>query len=349
MLFIIKTVRANPCRLNLQPMKNLMLILCLFCLPELASAQLQIPETPFMLFRFSSDQCQGLVHAGGSRIYVPEGAFMYKKDKSAYSGIVILKYREYHDRWDFVSNELSLNSPHGFLESAGMFEVRAETPEEEELELRDGKKIQVRFADPKPIDNVASWFWDEQKKQWLKQSFKPSDVSNKQADESDKWGKAPAPDLDVEEAEWMDGWGDDFPEYSKHETEVFKAMDIDKMGLHNYDILLDQAEAVPVLANFEISNAADSSFSKIYVVYEESNSVVYYYLNKKSQAENFRLLNEPYKIFCIFRDGSVAKLPDPGRINGNELLAVKGKAHTFKLVHEPRIPKTKKQLILATR
>lgn len=335
--------------------------------PMFGLAQLRIPKTPFMPFRFSSEQCKGLVYPSGSRIYVPKNAFVLKKDNTPYSGEVVLKYREYRDRWDFVSNELSLNTDDHFLESAGMFEIRAETPGAEPLELRRGKQIQVRFANPAPVEDLKSWFWDEERRVWVEQPFTPIDITNKQEDESDKWGKAPAADIDPEgglteeelslsfgEDEWGGRWGDwsgwgKISEGEKRRSEVFKAMNIDKMGLRNYDALLKDERAVPVLAEFEVTNAPDSTIQKIYVVYEKTNSVVYYHARKNEVVKNFRLLDEEYKIFCIFGDGSVAKLPDTERKNGEALQALADKRHTFRLLHEPRVPETKEQLRQLTR
>jgi hypothetical protein len=71
-------------------------------------AQLKIPKTPFVSYQIEANRCQSLSYFTGSRIFIPQDAFIYKATKEPYQGKVVLKYREAHDVFDFIINEQHL-------------------------------------------------------------------------------------------------------------------------------------------------------------------------------------------------------------------------------------------------
>ncbi len=347
---------------------SLCAFLSFFLVQKQAEAQLKIPKTLFVSYQIEANRCQSLSYFTGSRIFIPQDAFVYKATKEPYQGRVILKYRETHDVFDFIINEQHLFvSQKQVLKSGGMFEIAAYTPDNKELEIREGKKIQVRFAAQVAQEKLDSYFLNPETNFWEKQQspIVSLNAPKREQSDTDLWGGSPAAALPLTEeelaigfgaddlgdwgGEWGDGW--EFSPEDSLRNEVFKAMDIGKMGLHNYDFLLKEEEAIPLVAHFEVEstapNAADLTVSKVYCVYEKSNAIVYYTQDGFSSWEkDFRLLpNEPLQIFCIFEDGSIAKLPKEKLPTAEVLNKYKNKKYTFVLQHEPKKPLKKEDLV----
>ncbi|MEM6722530.1 MAG: hypothetical protein AAF598_00755 [Bacteroidota bacterium] len=76
----------------------------------------------------------------GTKLTIPPFAFAYL-DGSEYEGEVIIKSKEVLDLATAILEDMTTQSPDGYLESKGMIIVEAETPAGEELALRTGKSI----------------------------------------------------------------------------------------------------------------------------------------------------------------------------------------------------------------
>ena len=92
--------------------------------------------------------------------------------------------------------------------------------------------------------------------------------------------------------------------------QAFKTMQIDKMGLFNYDKIFDDESNVPMFVKLKTKDGKPFELTdKLYVVYKVSNSVIYY--TKDELAEKFSLLpRNDIKIFAYNTDGTISKVPD---------------------------------------
>lgn len=86
----------------------------------------------------------------GTRIHVPENAFVLKEDGTPVEGSVDLQFKEYSNRGEIIASDIPMyyidedSTKHTF-ESAGMFELTA-TQNGRELEIAKGKEIKVELA-----------------------------------------------------------------------------------------------------------------------------------------------------------------------------------------------------------
>ncbi|MCR9171303.1 MAG: hypothetical protein NXI10_02340 [bacterium] len=86
----------------------------------------------------------------GTRIEVPENAFVYKDDGKPVEGEVELEFSEYSNRGEIIASDITMvhtkeNGEEEVFESAGMFEISA-SQDGRELELAEGKEIKVELA-----------------------------------------------------------------------------------------------------------------------------------------------------------------------------------------------------------
>lgn len=86
----------------------------------------------------------------GTRITVPENAFVYKDDGTPVEGEVDLEFTEYSNRGEIIASDITMvhtkeDGEEEVFESAGMFEISA-SQEGRELELAEGKEIKVELA-----------------------------------------------------------------------------------------------------------------------------------------------------------------------------------------------------------
>lgn len=86
----------------------------------------------------------------GSRVHIPENAFVLKEDGTPVEGTIDLEFTEYSNRGEIIASDIPMyyiedDGTQETFESAGMFEIRA-TQDGKELALADGKEIKVELA-----------------------------------------------------------------------------------------------------------------------------------------------------------------------------------------------------------
>jgi len=107
----------------------------------------------------------------GSEITIPENAFFDKSGK-LYTGETKLKYRELHRPLDFFLAGIPMtyyqNGTEHLFESAGMLQITAFTPNNEELIMNPEKKINVKMTSYRDGDYFETFYLDTAKKNWIR-------------------------------------------------------------------------------------------------------------------------------------------------------------------------------------
>lgn len=319
----------------------------------------QLKNIPFTKYRIDQQQCHGLLYKSGSRIYIQEKAFI-TSDGKVCSSEIIIKYRELYNPLDMIVSGIPMDfedeKGKHTLESGGMFEIYAECGGKS-LKLAKNKKIQVRFAVYENIEGLDVFIFDKKSRKWRKINNTVTDFGAQTGNNKgrDLWGTpSPPPFRQLDKWNEEEFWGDDdwegdeisdWEEYIEKETQIFKSMDIDQMGLYNYDRILKENDRIPIIANFKLKNI-EGEINKIYVVYEGINSVLYYY--KNDWKETFALLpRSDYKIFAIGSDGRVALFTETDK-KKIDLKQLKNKSYTFELELQQNAPQTRAELASIT-
>lgn len=337
----------------------------LFCVLMLLinlQVEAKIEETPFTEYIYNPKTCQGIRHASGSQIFIPVGAFVLKKDGKVCNGKVTIQYREFHSQADIIAANIPMDFMQGKqktqLESGGMFQILADC-EGQELELAKGKKIHVRFASRNDLENLDAFYFDP-KKGWQLLNAPVTDFSVREGNNnSDLWGRAPqwAGEggfiISTQIIEVQANPDDPYDTYdsvivatSLRMPGIFKGMNIDKMGLYNYDRILNEAGSIPIAADFKIKGSGEKVTTTVFVTYADINSVIYY--PPADWKEKFALLpRKDLKIFTMLKDGSVA-IFTPADLAKLDLNNLKGKNYTFELEIVNGAPQNKQQLAQKT-
>ena len=299
-----------------------------------------IPDIPFTKFSINQESCNGLQHKSGSRIYIPDNCLIHQ-DGSICKHLISIEYRELNNAVDIVISNTTMNFTDGSgnhnLESGGMFEIYASCILGN-LKIAKNKQLNIRYASENNIDNLEAFIYDRNKSIWLKKDSKIQDfgVDENKKDSESLWGSpAPPPFTQFNDwdGEWMEGddWAEfdtqEYREFQKKKTEIFKSMNIDEFGLYNYDRILKEKDRIPIIASFNVDNK-EGLVNLVYVVYDGINSVLYF--NKDDWKNTFALLpKSSYTIFAISKDGRVAKLEDNDKpSNLNQFM---NKPYTFNL------------------
>jgi hypothetical protein len=313
----------------------------------------QIKNIQFTEYEYFNSNCNGYKYNTGTFFYVPENAFCFDDGTSCKEKITI-KYREFHTQVDMLVAGINmiakLNGKDAILESVGMFEIKAEC-KGKPVNLCNGKSIQVRMKCNRNLPNIAAYKYDE-KLNWWNYNGQVYDFSfdnKKPYEEPNRWGNGPINGIDSVDAIRVDSMGNEVMVRSIASgyinnpiTEgIFKAMNVQSMGIYNYDCVINDKDAVPMIPEFVLNNG-EPVVEQIYVAYESRNTLVNYY--KDDLSERFVLLNiKGIKIFTILNDGSYAVLK-PGSLDNLNLLAMKGTKQKFILEKKPKLPKTKEDV-----
>lgn len=311
-----------------------------------------------MQFEYNNSTCNGYQFTSGSFIFIPENAFCFE-DGTLCSDKVIIKYREFHTQVDILVAGLNMlakiNGKDATLESIGMFEIKAEC-KGKPVDLCNGKSVQVRMKCIRNLPNVSAYKYDEIQKRW-NVSGKVFDFSfdnDKPYAENNRWGNTPVNPIDSADQEMVDEktgetlivrvFGPGYIRYPIYDG-IFKAMNVQSMGTYNYDGVINDKDAIPMIPEFVI-NTGEPIGENVYVAYENRNTLVNY--NQSDFAERFVLLNtKGIKMFTILKDGSYAVLK-PGSLNNVDIKAMKGTKQKFVLEKKPKIPKTKDEIASST-
>ncbi len=110
-------------------------------------------DLPFDRYDISVDSGAVITRPTGTRIRIPKGAFVDAAGKPV-SGRVAFRVREFHGPTDLLQAgiPMSVDSTRtGFLQSAGMIEMRADI-DGQPLEISGGQRIDVELAGYRPAD-----------------------------------------------------------------------------------------------------------------------------------------------------------------------------------------------------
>ena len=296
-------------------------------------------------FKMNGNECQIFITKGNSRIIVPANCFWL--DGKTYAGPLTIAFKEYKDQADFILGGLNLryevNGKLNTLQSGGMFEIDIKTESFKTLSFAPKKTVIVKFSiDPRfDVAGLEPFYFDPATKRWVKNTrFGKVAESNKPVsdNQSDLWQDDPLVAQFNRDPEWN---GDDVDCYtiqvadsknpnrmvdtlicpqgynpldSRYNSylsdQAFKTMQIDQMGLYNYDKIFNDENNVPMFVKLKTKDGKPFELTdRLYVVYKVTNSVIYY--NKEELVEKFTLLpRNDIKIFVYNADGTISRVPD---------------------------------------
>jgi len=342
-------------------------------------------NTEWQYFTMNGNECQIFSTKGNSRIIVPQNCFSL--NGVSYSGPVKIWFKEYKDQTDFILGGLTLryeiNGKLKNLQSGGMFEINITTADKKAkpLTYSPNKKVTVKFAiDPKfDVAGLEPFYFDSKTGKWIKTTRygKTNEGNTVVSDKpSDLWQDDPRlVDFNTQQNDDAQGDADCYtisvpdlqnPEFfidtvicpdptnildSKYNnylsSQAFKTMQIDQMGLFNFDKIFNEENNIPMFVQLRTKDGKSLDLSgKLYVVYKNSNSVIYY--NKADLDSSFSLIpRNDIKIFTMNADGTIYKVPD-SFWTGKDVRLLRGKtlALTFEKIKLATV--TKEEFALAT-
>ncbi|MFM9945921.1 MAG: hypothetical protein ACKVQB_11905 [Bacteroidia bacterium] len=298
-------------------------------------------------FKMNGTECRIFTTKGNSRIIVPANCFWL--DGKPYQGSLTIAFKEYKDQADFILGGLTLryevNGKLNTLQSGGMFEIDIKSESAKTLSFAPAKTVTVKFAiDPRfDVAGLEPFYFDPATKRWVKNTRfgKTKEANQPISDrEADLWQDDPMVATFNDNPEWntddADGGcytiqvsdpknPDNFKDtlicpqgynpldgrYNNYlSDQAFKTMQIDKLGLFNYDKIFDNENNVPMFVKLKTKDGKPFELTdRLYVVYKLSNSVIYY--TKDELIEKFSLLpRSDIKIFIYNADGTISKVPD---------------------------------------
>ncbi|MBS1623109.1 MAG: hypothetical protein JST83_03755 [Bacteroidetes bacterium] len=129
-------------------------------------AQVDIARDSFIV---DADSVTDLTYASGSQLHIPAGAFRTPDGKNV-SGIVTLRYREFHDQKDIFLSGIPMTYDSAgqqyVFESAGMMEITA-WQNGKELTANPDKPIEVKMVSNTAEDRYNTYFLDTTAKKWV--------------------------------------------------------------------------------------------------------------------------------------------------------------------------------------
>ncbi len=312
----------------------------------------QMENISFMEYDYQNKFCSGFKYGNGSLIFIPNNAFCFA-DGSNCDGKIKIKYREFHSQVDMLVANLNMLLNRGgkqfILESAGMFEIKAEC-DGKPMVLCEGKSIQVRMKCRRNLNNLEGFKYNEAINRW-EDCCKVYDLSydsTAKTNDVKLWGTGAMEN--TSEVAGVDPEGNEFVDIKKMLGELpqgyFKGMSISSLGIYNYDKVIEDELAVLMIPEFMV-NTGEPIGEKIFVAYENRNTLIYY--SQSDFAERFVLLNtKGIKIFSKLKDGSYATLKD-GSLDKMNIKLMQNTKQTFVLEKQPFKPKNKAELAKVTK
>jgi hypothetical protein len=204
------------------------------------------------------------------------------------------------------------------------------------------------------LPNLQAFSYAEKQNRWIDygQVFDFSYDKNKPYAEPNRWGNSPINAADSADVETFDLEGES--SYQKVFASMmgelpdgyFKGMNIKNLGIFNYDGIINDKDAVPMIPEFVV-NTGDAIGELVYVAYAKRNTLITYYAS--DFAERFVLLNtKGIKIFTKLKDGSYATLKE-GSLDKSNIKLMQGTKQKFILEKQPIRPKTKEELAKVTK
>lgn len=330
--------------LSIMKTPNLLTLVFIIAQSTLAVSQ----NTEWQYFNMNGNECRIFTTKGNSRIIVPPNCFSL--NGVAYSGPLKISFKEYKNQVDFILGGLTLryeiNGKLKHLQSGGMFEINITTADKKakSLTYSPNKKVTVKFAiDPKfDVAGLEPFYFDSKSGKWIKTTrfgqTKEGNtiVSDKSADlwqddprllefntqqNDDLQGDADCytvsipdrqnPDILIDTVICPNPGNPLDNRYNSYlSDQAFKTMQIDQMGLFNFDKIFNEENNIPMFVKLKTKDGKALDLKgKLYVVYKNSNSVIYY--NKTDLDSSFSLIpRNDIKIFTLNADGSIYKVPD---------------------------------------
>lgn len=235
----------------------------------------------FKSFTLDNSKCNKIITKSGSIIKIPANAFGSEISK------IDIKYREYHTLEDILRDSISMLSKVGndlkILETGGMFEIKAFN-EGKELILQGDAKIEVTFAARKNFENLQVFIYENNNWVLTNKSFKNQNAINDSTGTKPTSGKYTfmwACDCD-DEAASMGLTEQQFQLQERMNNIVFRTLEIDKMGLYNYDRILDENNIILVNVNFVLKGSKEKFKRKVFCIHNKFNTVTYHYTGLNS-------------------------------------------------------------------
>lgn len=122
---------------------------------------------PFTHYRFMAANGGEFTTPTGSKINIPKNAFTDSSGNSI-TGAIELSFREFHDAADIYVSGIPMAQKNGadnYLETAGMFEIRA-TSNNKTIEINPEKKITIAMASYVDDGCYNQFYFDENKNSW---------------------------------------------------------------------------------------------------------------------------------------------------------------------------------------
>lgn len=284
-------------------MKNLLLVLFTF-------AHLSSYGITFTSYKIDPRQCHRIITKTGTVIYIPENSFDGTK------GTIEIQYREYQSLEDILSDKISMlhktKNTTRLLETGGMFEIYA-LKDGNKISLKPGQAIDVTFAARKDLPNLKVFYYDHSNANWLLTDKKYATEKGSATAINPNAATSGKPNIFNTPAE-----GDGYPEDSvsrrkrieaeRLKTAVFRTLSIDKMGLYNYDHIMNEQNALIADVEFKMKGDNKPFTGVVYCIHSSFNTVTYHY--------NGELSPFPYSpegrmsFFTILNTNTVVKISE---------------------------------------
>ncbi len=306
----------------------------------------RIPEsyqTPFSTYPVKAGACAQVTHSSGSQIFIEEGAISAGLDS------VVIYYREMRTPMDMLVHDIHMYTWLGekiYLESTGMFEIYA-LAGSDTLEMAPGKTIEVRMAtSAKRADPmVEGYIYNQKQHRWENYTNQISLL--KIDDDNHLWGSPPVKNAQTDDSggnkqesrdkKSQDNWSSAGPNIQSQT--VLQTMSIDQFGLFSFDKMLGGFNYVYLQPSF-VDNNGEKISSTIFVVYKNINSI--FYFPAEGNGDFFIIQNQPYKLFTISDNGSIAILEKYPNLS-----QIKNQVITFELQNSGK-PENRQQLTKIT-
>lgn len=143
---------------------------------ELKNQQVSPPlenvDVPYQSFAVQPASAQTIQLDNGGSIEIPASAFVNKNGQPVEEPVEV-RYREFHDAAEIIASgiPMSVKTEEGkveWMQTAGMFELKGYTANQEEVFIADQKAIMVNMAS-KVDGNYDFWYFDPEQGNWESQ------------------------------------------------------------------------------------------------------------------------------------------------------------------------------------
>ncbi|WP_281615036.1 hypothetical protein [Flammeovirga sp. SubArs3] len=223
-------------------------------------------------------------------LHIPQNAFAI--EEGAIKGELDVRVKLYANYFDMLEGGIPMKDDQGIYVSGGMYDIEISYKNQK---VKYIKPVEVSYISD-GIDKFNGYAFNQTSNSWNKLE---QDILDYASEESlnDDWG-ALSPNLDTTDDDWgsddmdFDGWS---TEYTAVNNWLYKTMNITTNGLYNYDYLVDNEKLVAYQLQVE-----DKEINKVYVHYQDLNTVVYYDVNDQGSVQEFALIDTDLSNVTIF-------------------------------------------------